>query len=506
MDKEIQCTMVGAEVPFPSVYFGGALVGLPGTGTVPYLPELLHNTYTVCNYLIIPVTFNHQETTSSPPSPFSSILLLSLMASQPSVTSGPPQVSAPTIPNLKDRIPKLEPRRRRQNPANQTPVPQTPALPSPLDTSEWTFKVPSKRILSSKDHEIFLASSSYSLVLSWVFALSESVIDTPNSAVKDESVSENVQTIVKILHEAEEIISKSPPDEQGGSRFGNKAFRGFIDLVGENSPRWHKSLGLDDDDAIAEASTYFKQSFGNRSRIDYGSGHELNFIMWLFCLYQLGVLQRGDFQALVLRAFSRYLILMRAVQMTYYLEPAGSHGVWGLDDYQFLPFLFGAAQLLNHPYITPRGIHQDLTIEEFGDDYLYLGQVNFVNSTKTVKGLRWHSPMLDDISSAKSWNKIDGGMRRMFAAEVLGKLPVMQHFLFGSMIPAADGMSEVDGSTSDDEVEKESEGATQQHSKHGHDGPGWGDCCGIKVPSSIAAAQEMKKGGKGETLRRIPFD
>lgn len=415
--------------------------------------------------------------------------------------------AAPAIPNLKDRIPKLEPRRRRQEPANQTPVPETPALPSPPDTSSWTFMVPKRRILSRKDHETFLQSPTQSLIKAWIFGLAESVVDTPCSAIKNDDLSDTVKAILNILGEAEHLVAKSPPNEQGGSRFGNKAFRGFLDLVSENSAKWHKSLGIEIEQAVTEVSTYLDQSFGNRNRIDYGSGHELNFMIWLLCIYQLGLLQKRDFKAVTLTVFSKYLSLMRTVQMTYYLEPAGSHGVWGLDDYQFLPFLFGASQLLHHPYITPRSIHQQLTIEEFSRDYLYLGQVAFVNDTKTVKGLRWHSPMLDDISSAKSWSKIDGGMRRMFVAEVLGKLPVMQHFLFGSLVPAVEGMSEDDGVDGhDDEDDGRVTSDSADHSDHAHNGTGWGDCCGIKVPSSIAAAQEMKKGARGDTLRRIPFD
>lgn len=212
---------------------------------------------------------------------------------------------------------------------------------------------------------------------------------------------------------------------------------------------------------------------------------------------------------MVLLIFARYLSLMRLIQSTYYLEPAGSHGVWGLDDYQFLPFLFGASQLVHHPYIRPLSIHNALVLEQHAKDYLYLGQVAFVNSVKNVEGLRWHSPMLDDISAAKSWAKVEAGMRRMFVAEVLKKLPVMQHFLFGSLVPAVNGMSqekELGLPSEEDETEGGEVQVMRDGMRHVHQSNSWGDCCGIKVPSSIAAAQEMKKSRGDIGLRRVPFD
>lgn len=431
------------------------------------------------------------------------------MVKMPATTDTPKEAQAASIPNLRDRIPKLQSKRRQAPPANPLPVPETPPLPPPPDTSALEFTKPSRRILSKKDHDLFLASPTHDLLVAFVFGLADAVVDTPISAVSKKTPSPVVQSILDILDNVEDVISRSPADEQGDSRFGNRGFRDFIDLTAKEHTAWHKKLGMSDEKAITEVSTYFLQSFGNRTRIDYGSGHELNFMVWLLCLYQLSIITPDDFQHLVLKVFTKYLTLMRHIQSTYYLEPAGSHGVWGLDDYQFLPFLFGASQLLHHPYIRPLSIHQNIILEEYGTDYLYLNQVAFVNSVKNVEGLRWHSPMLDDISAAKSWEKVLDGMKRMFVAEVLKKLPVMQHFMFGSLVPAVEEMNR------EEDLGLPEEGADAEGGevvvmvdgmKHVHQMNSWGDCCGIKVPSSVAAAQEMKRRGGGEGLRRIPFD
>lgn len=186
--------------------------------------------------------------------------------------------------------------------------------------------------------------------------------------------------------------------------------------------------------ATVELVPYFTDSFGNWSRIDYGTGHETNFTAFLYCLARLGVIKEEDYQAVVSRVVVRYLELMRKLQMVYSLEPAGSHGVWGLDDYHFLPFIFGASQLIDHKFMKPKSIHNEDIIENFSNEYLYLSCIAFVKKVK--KGLfAEHSPLLDDISGVPNWNKVNGGLLKMYKVEVLEKVPIMQHFLFGSIIP-----------------------------------------------------------------------
>ncbi|KAK4635905.1 Serine/threonine-protein phosphatase 2A activator 2 [Fulvia fulva] len=427
----------------------------------------------------------------------------------PSATASPiaDSLTPENPPDLSKALPKLTPRRRpRTDEAASIPPPPTPRLPTTPDLRSHKYTEPSRRILSERDHQLFTASPTHDLIVSFVFNLSDAVRDRTVASVAKSPGAEDpaILALLAVLDEADQLLKKHPALDTG-SRFGNPAFRDFLLAVENASPEWHKRLGVADDEAQEEVSTYLASSFGNGTRIDYGSGHELNFILWLLCLRQLGIVKDNTFAALTLVVFPKYLQVMRDIQSTYYLEPAGSHGVWGLDDYQFLPFLFGASQLVDHKHIRPMSIHNDLIIEECSRDYLYLDQIQWVNATKTVQGLRWHSPMLDDISSAKSWAKVEGGMKKMFLAEVLGKLPVAQHFLFGSLLPATDEMSKDAEQRVGDEDVGEYE-VTVDGMKHVHSASSWGDCCGIKVPSAVGARQEAQKNGQGGQLRRLPFD
>lgn len=181
---------------------------------------------------------------------------------------------------------------------------------------------------------------------------------------------------------------------------------------------------------------YLIDSFGNPTRIDYGTGHENTFICFLCCMRRLRVFGDADAFAVVQCVFAAYVRLMRRLQTTYQLEPAGSHGVWGLDDYCFLPLLLGASQLRQHETIKPHMIANRDFVRAMADQYLYLEAIDFIYRVKTGQ-LAENSPMLWDISAVPSWEKVNSGLIKMYAAEVLHKLPVIQHFLFGSILSFA---------------------------------------------------------------------
>ncbi|KAI8642085.1 hypothetical protein BD408DRAFT_367126 [Parasitella parasitica] len=314
-------------------------------------------------------------------------------------------------------------------------IPQLPNI-RPL----YTSKEPVSCIHEQKDIDTFIKSRAFDRIMTFVMLLNKSVMQKKISDACH--ISSQTQHILDMLNTLDAWIDDFPPLDNP-QRFGNKAFRFWAAKLVESSADLMKdALSEQLHDAIPELSEYLNKGFGNETRIDYGSGHELSFVAWLAGISLLGGFTTDDYQAIVLRIFVRYLELVRRLQITYSLEPAGSHGVWGLDDFQFLPYVWGSAQLINHPRLTPRSIVQDKSIstsqrdvvDAFADDYMYFRCIQYILQVKKGPFFE-HSPLLNDISAVISWNKVNAGMSKMYVAEVMKKVPVVQHFKFGNLFP-----------------------------------------------------------------------
>ncbi|KAI9906572.1 hypothetical protein PsorP6_003826 [Peronosclerospora sorghi] len=295
------------------------------------------------------------------------------------------------------------------------------------------YQEPSRAIFAQSDLRHFLGSPAQQMILVFVKQLNESVKGKRVSS--EYEVSPNVQKAVDLIGEISSWIDEIPPIQQP-MRFGNKAFRTFYDRAIERTRAMQENMLLEEQrGAVIEMAAYLDDSFGNRLRIDYGTGHETSFIVWMCCLHKIGFFKQSDFPALVLRLFTAYLALMRRLQKQYMLEPAGSHGVWGLDDYHCLPFYFGSSQLIGQHEILPESVHDDSVLQANYQDYLYLDAIKFIKEVKTGSPFAETSPMLNDISYLPSWEKTNGGMLKLYEGEVLKKLPVIQHLRFGKLFP-----------------------------------------------------------------------
>ncbi|TXT16050.1 hypothetical protein VHUM_00553 [Vanrija humicola] len=234
---------------------------------------------------------------------------------------------------------------------------------------------------------------------------------------------------MRVLDALVALVDEVPPLAES-QRFGNRAFRRYIALVEEDAESAASPLPPH---LRAQILPLLLQShaFGHPTRLDYGTGHELAFALALFCCVVSGWVGPEDAQdELVLRVFPRYLDLVTKLQATYRLEPAGSHGVWGLDDYAFLPYLFGSAQLLGSD-TTPAQALANATSSSGPFKDMYTLSLHRITLFKRGAGFAEHSPLLHSLASLPSWVKPHGGLVKMYAAEVLGKRVVVQGLWVG---------------------------------------------------------------------------
>ena len=229
-------------------------------------------------------------------------------------------------------------------------------------------------------------------------------------------------------------------------RYGSPKFR-----------EWHAWLERSSCDLLREAvgdvaghgrelRTRLCACFGNETRIDYGTGHEAAFLTFLLCLRRCGALGDDDVAtgAVATGVFCEYVATCRVVQKCFGLEPAGARGVWALDPYQMLPFVFGSAQCVADPATDEAagwGVPGTLDLAEGldakADESMFYQCVLFVRDSTAHSNASFGvvAPILFNCH-AKPWHVVNRRLLRHFEAEVLGIRVVVQHMLFGRLFPA----------------------------------------------------------------------
>ncbi|XP_055837382.1 serine/threonine-protein phosphatase 2A activator [Episyrphus balteatus] len=297
--------------------------------------------------------------------------------------------------------------------------------------NEENTSEPSKCVKSVMDMAIWQKSQAYYDLIGFINGISTAI---QGKKLTDEMyISKTMQNLLGMIEKFNKLLEETPRFEEP-QRFGNQAYRLWFKKMEENAKGYLvEALADENCTSINELYVYLKESFGNPTRIDYGTGHELAFVMFLCCLFKTKVLVEEDNVACALKLFNSYLVFVRQLQKTYRMEPAGSQGVWSLDDYQFVPFIWGSAQLsFRSPFDPSKFLDQNI-IDDYKDSYMFISCIDYISQVKTGHFAE-HSNQLWSISAVPSWIKINSGLVKMYQKEILSKFPVIQHVYFGNLM------------------------------------------------------------------------
>jgi hypothetical protein len=337
-----------------------------------------------------------------------------------------------------------------------------------------THEMPHRGIFNDVDMKHFMESSTKKELLNFIEAMGKSCASGGKAPFDPSNPLEGLTPSMASLHgslcQMITWVDDFPATNPEAARFGNPAFRlwhgrllersngiitailkardSSLSLQEASQIGWDTAAGLVEhkqDVSIIQVSCYLHDAFGHVTRLDYGTGHESSFLVFLLVLSKVACFgstpSLETLRAISLSIIGQYLALTRRLQTDYRLEPAGSHGVWGLDDYHCLPFYFGACQLqasgVEPDELTnPICISDAALLDRHGDQYLYLSCIRYIRQLKKGVPFFESSPMLYDISQTlPTWDKVARGMLRLYQGEVLDKRQVVQHFVFSKYFP-----------------------------------------------------------------------
>ncbi|CCH61226.1 hypothetical protein TBLA_0E01690 [Henningerozyma blattae CBS 6284] len=317
--------------------------------------------------------------------------------------------------------------------------------------SNCVFSAPTKQIFDSQGTQYFNRSIAFHRIQYFISKYTQLIQEENIPPTDYTSSNDTISGVSKIINDLIKLVEETPP-LPGPRRYGNLSCRQWHKRVDDNiNELFEKYLTISNtkfnkDQLFLELIYYFNASLGSPTRLDYGTGHELSFLAFIGALDMLNLLT--DISGTdILFIFNEYYRLIRKLILNYTLEPAGSHGVWGLDDHFHLIYIFGSSQWcpenadMTEPSISepkfkapikPVDILNKNLIEKFKSSNFYCQSILFILTVKTGP-FPEHSPILFDIAkNVHNWKKVRSGLLKMYMVEVLNKFPVVQHFWFGT--------------------------------------------------------------------------
>jgi len=232
-----------------------------------------------------------------------------------------------------------------------------------------------------KDIE-FKKTTAYNNIREFIFRVNNSI---KSEEQKDPEIPD---PYIGKINEIVESTDLSPEH----SRYANIAMKTVIHQIEELSDNRH-----------------LQKSFGESSRMDFGTGHELNFICYLYERCTQGLLKINEIYSL----YRAYYSIIKKYIKKYNIEAAGARGCWSVDDYTLIPYIFGSAENFDVEGVAlnmPNGLFKDACED------------------KPITG------MLESLCK-NTWAGVNVKMLSMYDTEVLGKYVVTQHFIYSSYLP-----------------------------------------------------------------------
>lgn len=256
--------------------------------------------------------------------------------------------------------------------------------------------------------------------------LNDSVRSSFKSQQESASISPIILKLISAFQILNQIIDETPPISE--IKFSNPSFRIFLEKI---KSCIHEIMDpITNDEETAE---YFLISFGSWSRLDFGTGNEINFLAFLTCLDSFHYFKEADYQHIVFYVFWNYWEVIKRIQMNYHLPPAGSLGAWGFDDFVFLPFLFGSSQLINNQSnIHPDNLFDESTTISNNSHNSFSFWLEFLSCYKG--NISEHSPTLFSLRSIPSFQEMNTLLLKFFKERILNKPVIIEQYYFGKIL------------------------------------------------------------------------